>query len=427
MVARPQQQEKDAPWPIVVTRQGLLNAAWGSKKGADLLWHFINKARWEIKNQNLSTSVKVIIFQEKRTDIFAAIESAKAGNSISQGTYNTLLRAFTAAGYVVNQPYSDVFEVHLDAIEEAFTNPPQKPGGSGKRVRRIDETCVNSTHYNTDTISRKEYDSLLEVCVNVSKMCQSLSIQVAELTQLCQSLTHYNMPEAASDGSASASIQAQSNDIDSMLDAYDSSPLPPIATGEEKTAPVQDEKPSSSDTPAKIVYPDFREGLREYNQQIRMETPAQIKKRIDRRKADIFALYARLTNVSKVVKSKENQDGADMLTDIDATDEDITIAVEEIQKDAFWAKQMSLRVVANQLQSRVNDRKKRSNGQSPGTTVSGLPRWTPPGSETKNQSNHCLYSDEELEQISDRQWAKIQAGLASPEVQATLAAKGIQV
>src|SRR5258708_5565265 len=221
MVARPL-QEKDAPWPIVVTRQSLLTASWGSKKGADLLWHFLNKARWEIKNQNLSISVKVITFQEKRTEIFKSIEAAKAGNSISQGTYNTLLRAFVEAGYMINQPYSDLFEVHLDVIEKAFLNPPQKPGKAGRKPKQTDEVCVNSTDYNTDTISRKEYDSLVEVCVNVSEMCQRLSIQVAELTQLCQSLTHYNMPQAASDAAPTATTGVQSNALEIMLNANDS-------------------------------------------------------------------------------------------------------------------------------------------------------------------------------------------------------------
>lgn len=257
MVARPQ-QEREAPWPLVVNRQGLLNAAWGSKKGADLLWHFLNKARWEIKNQNLSTSVKVIIFQEKRTEIFKAIESAKTGNSISQGTYNTLLRAFTEAGYVVNQPYSDVFEVHLDVIERAFINPPQRPGRADRKPREIHENCVNLTDYNTDTISRKEYDSLVEVCANLSKMCQNLSIQVAELTQLCQSLTHYNMPQAASDAGSSAVEGAQSNALENMLDANDSSPLPP--TGEQA--------PSSEDSYSqKTQQPPFEQNSTEETSQ----------------------------------------------------------------------------------------------------------------------------------------------------------------
>lgn len=391
MVARPQTpQEKEAPWPLVVTRQGLLTATWGSKKGADLLWHFLNKARWEIKNQNLSTSVKVIIFQESRSDIFKAIESAKLGNSISQGTYNTLLRAFVEVGYIVNQPYSDTFEVHLDAIEKAFTNPPQKAGRATRKPKAVDESCVNSTHYNTDTISREEFNSLVEVCVNVSKMCQCLSIQVAELTQMCQRLTHYNIPQEASDAGSNATIEAQSNALEIMLNANDSPPKSPTgekpetedpsSQDEDQLSEKAEEEPGehgaaggytqsgngSGEQSPRRIFPDLRQGLREFGMEARQETPAQIKKRMERRKSDIFALYARLTNVPKVVKSKENQDGADMLADIDATDEHITIAVEEIQADPFWSKQMNLRTVATQLQNRVSDRQKRESAQKRG-------------------------------------------------------------
>lgn len=440
MVVRPL-PEKEAPWPIVVNRQGLLTATWGSKKGADLLWHFLNKARWEIKNQNLSTSVKDIIFQESRPEILKSIESAKVGNSLSQGTYNTLLRAFVEVGYLTNQPYSDTFTVHLAAIEQAFLNPPQKPGRAPKKPKNTDETCINLTHHTTDTISREEFNSLVEVCVNVSKMCQSLSIQVAKLTLLCQSLYQNPSSTAAPKEVLSATTEAQSNDIDSMLDAYDSSPLPPTSPVEEEAHPYEmlpwltlddakaptkiivdpipadhphrhsepdfrawvaremqqylatkgftvsveytaqadsgdsysqdiEQPPPEQETPGDSLFPgymnpnhyaipDLRQGLREASQEVTLETPAQIKKRMERRKVDIFTLYAQLTNVSKVVKSKENQDGADMLVDVDATDEDITIAVEEIQDDPFWSKQMNLRTVANQLQNRVNERAKR--------------------------------------------------------------------
>lgn len=440
MVTRP--PEKEAPWPFVVNRQHLLTASWGSKKGADLLWHFLNKARWEIKNQNLSTSVKDIVFQESRPEILKSIESAKAGNSLSQGTYNTLLRAFVEVGYLTNQPYSDTFTVHLAVIEQAFSNPPQKPVKSGTKPKRTHEFDVNLTHHTTDTISREEFNSLVEVCVNVSKMCQCLSIQVAELTQMCQSLYQNPSSNAAPEEVSNATTEVQSNAIEIMLDDNDS-PLPPRGENPSPTlfemlpwlslddamaptkilvervpmdyprreyeqdyrawtleqiqqsllakgvvASVEYVLPSCSvdsysqqprpyangqetmddslfpgyTNPNHYVIPDLSQGLQEARQEVVQETPAQIKRRMEHRKSDVFVLYARLTGVAKVVKSRENQDGADMLVDVDATDEDITIAVEEIQSDPFWSKQLNLRTVATQLQNRVNERLKRTNG-----------------------------------------------------------------
>lgn len=189
-------------WPIANTRQNLLNAAWGSGKGADLLYHFINKARWEIHNQRLSTETKDVVFQETRPELLASIIKAKdpdrtAGYTFSQGSYNRFLRAFIAAGYIENQPYSDTFAVHLETIEKSFAVAPPMPVELDRRRPRTDEDCVKLTHHTIDTITREEFNYMVELCVNVSKVCQQCVNKPEELTHLCQLLTQNSTIGAA--------------------------------------------------------------------------------------------------------------------------------------------------------------------------------------------------------------------------------------
>lgn len=323
-VARPQEEKNNVPWRITFTRKDLLAAAWQSKKGADLLYHFLHRASWEAKNQKLAADATTISFQEERPKLFEAM--AKTGKTLSQGSYNTLLRCFGEVGYVTNEPYSDVFTVHTDIIAKAFTKPPQKPVRNGEKPNNTDESCVKMTHRHTDTISREEYNSMHEVCVNLSKMCQNLSIQVAELTQLCQSLTQNTSGSTAQEAPLVANDRGTNHALDNananaFLGAHDQSsysqqtsePTPeknendsrfemptfyaalPIAWLQEESSanvnsssqenvPTQDMPataelfpPPAKPTPAH-VFPDLRAGLNERD--VRQITTAE-QKRID--------------------------------------------------------------------------------------------------------------------------------------------------
>lgn len=205
---KPEEKKIDPPWPIEFNRQSLLAICNGSGKGADLLYCLLNKARWEIHNQKLEQSVKTVKFHFDKADILKAL--AKAGKTISQGSYSANLQRFKNAGYITSEPYTPTFEIHLDVLKDAFANPPQ-PSESVKVSKR-----------QTDTIGRKEYDDL---------MCQFviLTEKVSILTQLCQSLTQNTSFNAACENCLHSTAASQSNDYKSnkenLSDCVDTSSL----------------------------------------------------------------------------------------------------------------------------------------------------------------------------------------------------------
>lgn len=106
---------------IAFQRKDLVVAAWGSSKGADLLYHFIYKACREAEKQSIPESGKSITFQELQEKIMEY-------TGLCKRSLNGWLKLFSEAGYVAHEHYSKAFTVNLEAVERAFTMPPAKPG-----------------------------------------------------------------------------------------------------------------------------------------------------------------------------------------------------------------------------------------------------------------------------------------------------------
>lgn len=208
------EEKPDTPlWPIRFSCQNssptyqeirvdLLALSRGSAKGADLLYCLLNKARWEVHNQHLDRNVKAVTFQFGQSDVEKCL--AKAGKTISQGSYSSYLRLFRRAGYIENQPYSKTFIVHLSVIEAAFANPPKKEHqeASGKPVSKCQSVKID----------KSGYENLLGVCIDLTQMCQLLNSRLQQLTHLCQSLTQSTSTEAASEAASVANPSLQSDD-----------------------------------------------------------------------------------------------------------------------------------------------------------------------------------------------------------------------
>ena len=127
-------QAPTTPWLIPFQRKDLLAACWGGGKEADLLYHFLHKASWEAKNNNLETSM--ISFKEEHDKILKDVPMA-------EGTLITYIKRFNLAGYISSGRYGNAFTVNVEAIQAAFTNPPAKPLSAprgrpkGSKVSRI--------------------------------------------------------------------------------------------------------------------------------------------------------------------------------------------------------------------------------------------------------------------------------------------------
>lgn len=176
------------PWAIKFQMKDLLTACWGSKKGADLLYHFLLKASWERKNKDISETLKDIKFQESPAK---ALEKCR----LSLGSYHTYLKHFVSVGYISKDAYSDEYTVHLDVIEAAFTNSPEKPVKEVSERRQSTSKSFNLKDCNFVTLPREEYELLLNLkdeCFKLKEMFQSLKDSYAqnleELKEMFQSL-----------------------------------------------------------------------------------------------------------------------------------------------------------------------------------------------------------------------------------------------
>jgi hypothetical protein len=140
------------PWLISFQQKDLLTACWGSEKEANLLYHFLNKASWEAKNQGLE-SCKVIPFKEEHDKILKLVPMA-------EGTLIKYLKRFNLAGYVSSSRYGNNFTVNVEAIRAAFADPPEKPLSAprgrpkGFKVSRIKKTENTETLENNTGTSR---------------------------------------------------------------------------------------------------------------------------------------------------------------------------------------------------------------------------------------------------------------------------------
>lgn len=189
----PQGKENNVPWRIAFGRKDLLAAAWGSKKGADLLYHFIHRASWEAKNQKLADDLNDIKVQ---SSLPKALESA----SISRGCYHTYLKLFVEVGYVSMEPYGKDLTVHLAAIKSAFTSTPEKPTNEKDKPKQPRTKRYKLNDCTFVSLPAEEFEKMQEERFKMNEMVQSLNDSVAKLNLLVQSLNQnpsiYSTPEA---------------------------------------------------------------------------------------------------------------------------------------------------------------------------------------------------------------------------------------
>lgn len=213
------------PWIITFQRKDLLTACWGSEKEANLLYHFLNKASWEAKNNKLE-SCKIITFHETHDEILQLVPMA-------EGTLIKYLKRFNLAGYVSSGRYGNTFTVNTESIRAAFANPPEKPLSAprgrpkGFKVSRIKKTENSETLENNAETSRiieeksevsrfsehEEVSTLKEKVLSLELEVLSLKEKVLILEHLVLSLKLFETREATPEAVAEAKVSPQ-NDIE---------------------------------------------------------------------------------------------------------------------------------------------------------------------------------------------------------------------
>src|SRR5258707_8001672 len=83
------------------------------------------------------------------------------------------------------------------------------------------------------------------------------------------------------------------------------------------------------------------------------ETAKQKKARLDKRKEEILALYCQLLD-RKIVRSKDNLEGARLLAESEASDAEITQTYQTYKDHAFWGSQLHLKNIARLLDTTVS-------------------------------------------------------------------------
>jgi len=205
---------------IAFQRKDLLVACWGNAKEADLLYHFLNKASWEVANNNLG-SCKNITFKEEHDKILKLVPMA-------EGTLIKCIKRFNLAGYISSVRYGNTFTVNKEAIQTSFTNPPAKPMSAprgrpkGSKVSRIKGTKNSETFENNaeTSIEKSEVSqvSLIndhEKVLNLELEVLSLKEKVLILEQLVLNLKLSETREATPEALSVAKVSLQ-NDIEKI-------------------------------------------------------------------------------------------------------------------------------------------------------------------------------------------------------------------
>lgn len=208
---RPHKEKEQVPWCIQFSGRDLLTAAWGSKKGADLLYHFLHKASWEKKNKHENETLKDIKFQESTSK---ALE--KSG--LSLGCFHTYLKHFVSVGYISTEAYSGEYIVHTEVIQQAFSAAPEKPVNETGKRRQPRSDSFNLKDCNFVTLPREDYEMLTAVkdeCFNLKEMFQSLkdayAQTLAEMKEMFQSLKQNTTIHVAQEAKSEAFSDLQSN------------------------------------------------------------------------------------------------------------------------------------------------------------------------------------------------------------------------
>lgn len=206
------------PWLLSFQRKDLLTAAWGSKKGADLLYHFLHRASWEKENKHKNETLKDIKFQE-------STPKALEKSGLSLGSFHTYLKLFVSAGYLSTEAYSGEYTLHVEVIQQAFSQVPEKPGNDTCKRSYTPRDSYNLKDCNFVTLPREDYEMLMELkdeCFKLKEMFQSLKHDHAqmleEMKQIFQSLKQNATIYANGQANAEAFSDPKSNDLRDSLE-----------------------------------------------------------------------------------------------------------------------------------------------------------------------------------------------------------------
>lgn len=240
------------PWLLPFQRKDLLTAAWGSKKGADLLYHFLHRASWEKENKHKNETLKDIKFQE-------STPKALEKSGLSLGSFHTYLKLFVSVGYLSSEAYSSEYTLHIEVIQQAFSQAPEKPGNETRKRSYTPRDSFNLKDCNFVTLPREDYEMLMELkdeCFKLKEMFQSLKHDHAqmleEMKQIFQSLKQNPTIHTAPEAEAEAISDPKSNDLrDSLEDDLE-------REREEDTGNVADrELPTPAPSQDEPYRPDF--------------------------------------------------------------------------------------------------------------------------------------------------------------------------
>ena len=138
------------------------------------------------------------------------------------------------------------------------------------------------------------------------------------------------------------------------------------------------------------------------------ETAKQRKARLDKRKDEILALYCELLG-RKIVRTKDNLDGAKLLAESDATDAEITQTYQTYKDHSFWGRQLHLRNIARLLDTTVTS----GNGHIP---TAAKPKARP----KPEDRNVSIFETDPYWQVwgrpgEDQEWIWWQGEFCTPE------------
>lgn len=185
-------EKQETPWRVQFTcgkknpsfqdiRKDLLVACWGNAKMADVLYHFLNAGSWKAFNSHMDESVRKVVLQEKHADIIKCLANKlKFKVKISEPTLITYLKLFAQAGYVCKYGHKGAQEINFDAIEQAFTNPPEKPVISKDL----------SSNLSLNEKPSNEVGELRQEVENLRAQVQDLSLTLVSFKSLCAQIEH---------------------------------------------------------------------------------------------------------------------------------------------------------------------------------------------------------------------------------------------
>ena len=383
----------NVPWIITFQRKDLLAAAWGSKKGADLLYHLLHRASWERKNKGLPETMKVIKFQENTPKVLEKTH-------LSLGTLHTYLKHFVSVGYISKEAYQDEYTIHTDVILAAFTNPPEKPGSETCERGQASEKSFKMKDCKFITLPREEYESLLSLkdeCFNLKEMFQSLKHDyaqtLAELKEMFQSLKQNPSIDENAQASVEANQNLQSNDLRfSKSDDLENLFGEGESTGDQPSQSETEEKTDSSpqqpesetlfpeiDPPQKPTKPSGDKPLTTKPDAPTFTPPSakSIAKERANRKRDILSLMDKAAGVRvpRVYADKPLDELITATIEGAYVDEDIEFSVKDIKGRG---KDLTITNIANNMANAVLRRK---SGEQAGKIVSIEQAKKPPQSE----------------------------------------------